>query len=61
MKAHQNNMLTLGLSVSVAAHKLESNMMDMPLFYVGMYSKQVSARSIVRDVKENTRQQFELF
>ncbi len=61
VKAHQNNMLTLGLSVSVAAHKLESKMMDMPLFYVGMYSKQVSARTIVRDVKENTQQQFELF
>jgi three-Cys-motif partner protein len=61
VRTHQNNILTLGLTVSLSAHKLESKMMDLPMFYVGMFSRQFSARSIVRDVKESSRQQFELF
>lgn len=61
VRTHQNNMLTLGLSVSVSAHKIESKQMEMPSFYVGMFSKQVSAKTIANDVKENAYQQFELF
>lgn len=61
VRAHQNNMLALGLSVSLSAHKLESKYMDMPMFYVGLFSKQVSARTVARDVKESMQQQFELF
>ena len=61
VRSHQNNMLTLGLSVSLSAHKLESKQMDMPFFYVGLFSKQVSAKVIARDVKESAQPQFELF
>lgn len=61
VRAHQNNMLTLGLSVSLSAHKLESKQMDLPVFYMGLFSKQISTKAIVRDVKEQSQQQFELF
>lgn len=50
VRSHQNNMLTLGLSVSLSAHKLESKQMDMPFFYVGLFSKQVSAKVIAREI-----------
>jgi three-Cys-motif partner protein len=61
VRVHQNNMLTLGLTVSLSAHKLESKMMDLPIFYVGMFSRQISAKSVGRDVRENNQRQFELF
>jgi three-Cys-motif partner protein len=61
VRSHQNNMLALGLSVSLSAHKLESKYMDMPMFYVGLFSKQVSAKTVGRDVKESMQQQIELF
>ncbi|GCC53051.1 hypothetical protein SanaruYs_32920 [Chryseotalea sanaruensis] len=61
VRSHQNNMLALGLSVSLSAHKLDSKYMEMPMFYVGLFSKQVSAKSVGRDVKESMQQQIELF
>jgi three-Cys-motif partner protein len=61
VRIHQNNMLTLGLNVSLSAHKIESKLMDIPAFYMGMYSKQLSAKAIVQQAKENSQQQFELF
>lgn len=61
VRAHQNNMLTLGLSLSISAHKLESKHLDLPLFYVGLFSKQVSAKTIARDVKVGMHHQTELF
>jgi three-Cys-motif partner protein len=61
VRCHQNNMLTLGLQVSLSAHKNETDQLDVPVFYVGMYSKIISAKEIVKEVKENNQQQFELF
>jgi three-Cys-motif partner protein len=61
VRSHQNNMLALGLSVSLSAHKLDSKYMEMPMFYVGLFSKQVSAKTVGRDVKESMQQQIELF
>lgn len=61
VRTHQNNMLTLGLSVSLTAYKLESRQMDLPAFYVGLFSKQISTKTVARDVREQAHQQFELF
>jgi three-Cys-motif partner protein len=61
VRSHQNNLLTLGMQVSLSAHKSEYTQMDVPVFYVGMYSKLVSAKEIVKDVKVSGIQQTELF
>ena len=61
VKYHQNRMLTIGLATSLSAHKLNSGLMDMPLYYVGMYSKNVSTRIIRHDVKHAEIQQMGLF
>jgi three-Cys-motif partner protein len=61
VRTHQNNMLTLGLTVSLSAHKIDSKQMELPMFYVGMFSKQVSIKSIAKEVRESEHQQFGLF
>jgi len=61
VRTHQNNMLTLGLTVSLSTHKIESKQMELPMFCMGMFSKQISTKLIVKEVRENTHQQFGLF
>lgn len=61
VRAHQNNMLTLGLSAALSAHKMQSQMLELPYFNVGLFSKQLSTKTIVREVKESGQQQFQLF
>lgn len=61
VRIHQNNMLMLGLHVSIAAHKIESKQMDLPVFYVGFFSKLIPSKSIIKEVKESERTQFSLF
>jgi len=61
VKYHQNRMLTIGLSTSLSAHKLQSGLMALPLYYVGMYSKNFSTRIIQQDVKQSELVQMGLF
>jgi three-Cys-motif partner protein len=61
VRSHQNNLMALGYSVSLSAHKIESTYFELPSFTIGLFSKQVSAKGIARDVKENSHLQFELF
>ncbi len=61
VKYHQNRMLTTGLSTSLSAHKLTSGLMDLPIYYVGMYSKNFSTRMIQQDVKQSEITQMGLF
>ena len=61
VKYHQNRMLTVGLSTSLTAHKLDSGLMELPMYYMGMYSKNFSTRSIQRDVKQSEMTQMGLF
>ncbi len=61
VKYHQNRMLTIGLSTSLSAHKLESNLMELPVYYVGMYSKNFSTRIIQQEVKQSALVQMGLF
>ncbi len=61
VKYHQNRMLAIGLSTSLSAHKLESSLMELPTYYMGMYSKNFSARLIQQDVKQSETIQMGLF
>ena len=61
VKYHQNRMLTIGLASSLSAHKLDSSLMNLPLFYVGMYSKNFSTKIIQQDVKQSEITQMGLF
>jgi three-Cys-motif partner protein len=57
----QNNMLVQGLNNTLSVHKLNSKLMDLPLFYMGYFSKQISPRLIQHDMRVEEQGQFELF
>lgn len=61
VKSFQNNMLVEGLNSSMSVHKLNSALMDLPMFYIGYFSKHVSPRLIQHDVQAAAQLQFELF
>jgi three-Cys-motif partner protein len=57
----RNNMLVNGHTSSLSVHKLNSALMDLPMFYMGYFSKQVSPKLIQADVQATQQVQFELF
>lgn len=61
VKIQQNNMLMLGLNTTLSVHKLNSGLMDMPFYYMGFYSKQLSAKTVSNDIQKHSAQQFQLF
>lgn len=61
VKMHQHDLLMLGLNASLSVHKLDSGLMDIPMYYLGFFSRQVSAKSIQRDVQEDVKPQLALF
>jgi len=61
VRLQQNNMLMLGLSASLSAHKLDSGLMEMPLYYIGFYSRQLSTKTVQHAVQVESHHQLPLF
>lgn len=61
VKLQQTNMLMLGLNTTLSVHKLSSALMDMPMYYMGFYSKQLPVKTVSGDVQKRTSPQFQLF
>ncbi len=61
VKIQQNNMLMLGLNTTLSVHKLSSGLMEMPLYHMGFYSKQLSVKTVSGDIQKQTSTQFQLF
>jgi three-Cys-motif partner protein len=61
VRAFQNNMLMMGLNTSLTTHRMDSNLMDVPAYYVGFFSRQISAKAIQRDIRDTRHEQLELF
>lgn len=61
VKLYQNNMLMLGLNGSLAVYRAESSLMDMPNYYIGIFSRNFSMKAVRRDVQDREHLQFELF
>lgn len=61
VKIQQNNMLMLGLNTTVSVHKLNSGLMEMPFYYIGFYSKQLSAKTVAGDIQRQAATQIQLF
>lgn len=61
VRAQQNSMLMLGLNTSLSVHKLESGLMEMPHYYMGFFSKQLSPKTLQREVMTETNHQLDLF
>lgn len=61
VRAQQNNMLMLGLNTSLSVHKLDSGLMEMPYYYTGFFSRQLSPKIVQQEVLAESHHQFELF
>jgi three-Cys-motif partner protein len=61
IKIYQHNMLMLGLNTTLSSHKLNSQLMELPMYYIGYFSKQISTKTIQREVQPSEQLQIELF
>ena len=61
VRTQQNNMLMMGLNSSLSVHKLDSGLMEMPYYYMGLFSKQLSPTVVRQEVLANTQNQLDLF
>jgi three-Cys-motif partner protein len=61
VKIYQHNLLMLGFNSSISAHKINSTLMDLQMYQVGYFSKQISPRQIHKDVQPVEQLQFELY
>lgn len=61
VQLYQNNMLVIGLNASLAVQKLDSGLMELPMYYIGLFSKHPILKNIQRDVQDSFYQQISLF
>jgi len=61
VRIYQNRMLVMGLNVALSVHKVESRLMDIPAYYIGLFTRQVSAKSIQEDANLSGQLQIELY
>ena len=61
VRTYQTNMLVMGLNAALSSHQLGSSLMDVPVYHIGFFSRQLSAQAVQRDVNVNEHLQFELF
>lgn len=61
VQLYQNNLLVKGLNSALSSHRLESNLMALPAYTIGFFSRQFSSQSVRRDVNVSEHLQFELF
>jgi hypothetical protein len=57
----ENNMLALGLNASISVHKIDSGLVEVPVYYIGLFSKQFATNSTVQDAELARNVQFDLF
>ena len=61
IQIYENNLLASGLNASTSVHKLDSGLMEMPVYYMGLFSRQYSTKAIQQDVEATHKIQIELF
>lgn len=61
VRAYEQKLLSLGYNAATSMHRLDSGLMEIPMYCMGLFSKQVSTRVIQSDVKAAQHTQFELF
>lgn len=61
VQLYQNNMVVIGLNATLAAQKLDSGLMELPIYYMGLFSKHPVLKNIQHDIQESAHQQISLF
>ncbi len=61
IQIYENNILAAGLNAATSVHKLDSGLMEMSIYYMGLFSREYSTKAIQQDVEATRNTQFELF
>ena len=61
VRLYQNRMLVMGLNTALSVHKADSKLMAVPAYYVGLFSRHFSAKSIQEDANLSGQLQIELY
>jgi len=61
VRTYEQKLLAMGFNAATSMHKLDSGLMEVPMYCMGLFSKQVSTKAIQSDVKAAQHTQFELF
>jgi len=61
VRAYEQKLMSMGFNVATSIHKANSGLMELPMYCIGLFSRQVSTKAIQVDVKEAQHTQFELF
>jgi len=61
VQCYQNNMLARGMNGSVSIQRLESGLMEMPVYYIGFFSRILPTKSIQKEIEEGGHVQYDLF
>ena len=61
VRTQQNNLLMLGLNTSLTVHKLDSGLMEMPYYYIGFATRQLSPKVVRQEVLAEAQHQLQLF
>lgn len=58
---YQNNLLGMGFNGSTSVHKIDSGLMELPIYYMGFYSQNLATKDIQEAVEATHNVQFDLF
>lgn len=61
VRAYEQKLLAMGFNVASSMHKVDSGLMELPMYCMGLFSKQVSTKFIQSDVMAAQHTQFDLF
>lgn len=50
VRMYQNRMLVMGLNSALSVHKVDSRLMEVPAYYIGLFSSKFSSKSVQQDV-----------
>jgi three-Cys-motif partner protein len=61
VRMYQNRMLVMGLNTALSVHKVESRLMEVPAYYIGLFSRHFSAKAIQSEANLSGQLQIELY
>lgn len=61
VRLYHQEMLLQGMGGSLSIHPMDSGLMELPAFYIGLFTSIPAARTVQREIQQKTVTQFSLF
>ncbi len=61
VRLYHQEMLLQGLSGSLSVHPMDSGLMELPSYYIGLFTSNPAVRNVQREIQQKTVIQFSLF